>query len=193
VAGDTVPQVAPLQPVPITVQFTPLFAESLATVAVNACVPFTATLAVDSDNVTATCDAAADTVIVAAAVLVVSATDVAFRVTAAGVGTAAGAVYVTAAPEALVAGDTVPHVAPLQPAPLALQVTPLFAESPVTVAVKACVPPTVTLAVDSESVTATGAGVVDNVMVVAADFVPSATEVAVKVTAAGFGTVAGAV
>jgi hypothetical protein len=68
-----------------------LFAESLPTVAVKACVPFTVTLAVVSDKVTEIGAAAAVTVIVADADFVVSATDVAFSVTVAGLGTAAGA------------------------------------------------------------------------------------------------------
>jgi hypothetical protein len=91
VAGVTEPQAAALHPVPVTVQVTPLFAESLATVAVNGCVPFTVTFAVLADNVTAIGATAAVSVIVAEADFVVSATDVAFKVTVAGLGTAAGA------------------------------------------------------------------------------------------------------
>jgi len=125
--------------------------------------------------------------------LLVSATDVAFRVTIAGLGTAVGAVYVTATPEALDAGATTPHATPVQPIPVTAQVTPLLAESPVTVAVKACVPLTVTLAADSERVTATGGGVAVNVIVVLADLVVSAIDAALSVTVAGAGTAAGAV
>jgi hypothetical protein len=66
------------------------------------------------------------TVIAAATDFMVSVTEVAVSVTVAGVGTLAGAVYVTAAPEALVAGATVPHAAPLQPVPDTVQFTPLF-------------------------------------------------------------------
>ena len=135
---------------------------------------------------------AAVTVMVAEADFVPSATEVAFKVTVAGVGTLPGAVYVTAEPEALVVGETVPHAVPLQPVPVTVQVTPLFAESLPTVAVKACVPFTVTLAVVSDNVTVMGAVVVVTVIVAEADFVVSATDVAFNVTVAGFGTAAGA-
>jgi hypothetical protein len=57
---------------------------------------------------------------------VASATEVAVRVTVAGEGTAAGAVYVIAVPEALEAEDNVPQAAPVHPAPANVQVTPLF-------------------------------------------------------------------
>ena len=63
---------------------------------------------------------------VAAAVLLVSVTDLAVSVTTAGAGTLAGAVYVIAAPEALDVADSVPQVAPEQPAPVSVHVTPLF-------------------------------------------------------------------
>jgi len=59
--------------------------------------------------------------IVAAAVFVASATDVAVTTTAAGVGKLAGAVYVTVAPAV---AERVPQAAPLQPAPVSVQVTP---------------------------------------------------------------------
>jgi len=74
-------------------------------------------------------------------------------------GTAAGSVNVTAAPEALEAGATVPHVAALQPVPARDQLTPLFAESFATVAVKACVAPVCTLAVVADMATVTAGGV----------------------------------
>jgi hypothetical protein len=77
------------------------------------------------------------TVIVALEDFVVSATEVAVRVTVAGLGTFAGPVYVIGVPEALVAVDSVPQAAPLHPAPESAQLTPLFAESFVTVAVNA--------------------------------------------------------
>ena len=64
------------------------------------------------------------TVIAAVADFDVSETEVAARVTAEGVGTLVGAVYVIATPEALDAVDKVPHVAPAQPAPDKAQVTP---------------------------------------------------------------------
>jgi hypothetical protein len=72
---------------------------------------------------------------VAVADFVASVTEVAVRVTVPE-GTEAGAVYVIEAPDALLAADSVPHVAPLQPAPESAQVTPLFALSFITVAVK---------------------------------------------------------
>ena len=65
-------------------------------------------------------------VIVVVAVFVVSATDVAVNVTVAGEGTVGGAVYVMAVPEALEAADSVPQVAPVQPLPVSVQVTPLL-------------------------------------------------------------------
>jgi hypothetical protein len=77
------------------------------------------------------------TVIVAEADFVPSATEVAVTVTVAGVGTAAGAVYVTPTPDALEVVESVPHVAPLQPVPETFQVTPLLCESFATVAVRA--------------------------------------------------------
>ncbi len=50
----------------------------------------------------------------------------------------------------------VPHVAPLQPDPERLQVTPVFVV-PVTVTVNCCCAPTATLVVMGETDTATGA------------------------------------
>lgn len=133
-AGATVPHVAPLQPTPERDHVTPLPAVSLATVAVNACAAPARTLAVASDRVTPTGADAAATVMVAAVVLVASATEVAVNVTVAGLGTLAGAVYVTATPEALLLAESAPHVAALQPAPDSAHVTPLFPASLVTVA-----------------------------------------------------------
>ena len=87
----------------------------------------------------------------------------------------------------------VPHVAPEQPAPESDQLTPLLAESLVSVAVKFWVPmPACTLAEPGASEMEM-AGAAVTVMVAASDLVPSAMEVAVTVTVAGFGTVAGAV
>lgn len=74
-------------------------------------------------------------VIVTEAVFVLSVTEVAVAVTVAGVGTVAGVAYVMAAPEALEVADKVPQVAPLQPAPVSIQLTPLFCASFCTVAV----------------------------------------------------------
>jgi hypothetical protein len=96
-------------------------------------------------------------------------------------------------PDALALADNVPHVAPLQPVPESFQVTPLFAGSFVTVAVNACIAPACTLAVGGATVTAIGAGAAVTVIVAEADFVVSATDVAVSVTVGGVGTFAGAV
>lgn len=74
--------------------------------------------------------------IVAAALFIVSVTDVAVNVTMAGLGTVGGAVYVIGAPDALELLETEPQAAPLQPAPESVQVTPLFCASFCTVAVK---------------------------------------------------------
>jgi hypothetical protein len=65
-------------------------------------------------------------VIVVAADLVASATDLAVNVTVAGLGTLEGAAYVIAVPEAPVVADKVPQAAPLHPEPLRVQLTPLF-------------------------------------------------------------------
>jgi len=158
VVGETVPQAVPLQPAPVTVQVTPLPAVSPVTVAVKACVPFTTTLAVGRDSVTPTVGAAAVNVIVMLADFVASATAVAVSMTVAGLGTVPGAVYVTAVPEALDPGATVPHAVPLQPAPDTVHVTPLFPKSFATMAVKACVVPTCTLAVATDIATEIAAG-----------------------------------
>ncbi len=80
---------------------------------------------------------AAVTVTVAVELLVGSATEVAVRVTPFGEGALADAAYVT---DVAVMFDSVPHVEPLQPVPERLQVTPLFWESFVSIAVKFCVP-----------------------------------------------------
>ena len=90
-----------------------------------------------------------------------------------------------------VAFVSVPQVLPEHPEPDSAHVTPLFAESLLTVAVKFCVEPVETLAVEGDTATLIAAPV----MVIAAedDFVLSATDVAVSVTVAGEGAVAGAV
>ena len=114
-----------MQPAPLNVQLTPLFCVSFVTVAVTLCVFPLCTDALIGFTDTPTAGGAV-TVIVAAAVLLVSATDFAVSVTIAGAGTLAGAVYVIAAPDALDAADNVPQAAPVQPAPVNVQVTPLF-------------------------------------------------------------------
>src|SRR5260221_370848 len=94
-----------------------------------------------------------------------------------------------AAPEALLAADKVPHVAPLQPVPVSVHVTPLFCVSFVTVAVKFWVLLTLTVAAVGARATATAAVTVMDAFDV---FVVSPTDVAFRVTAAGLGTLAGA-
>jgi hypothetical protein len=61
--------------------------------------------------------------------LLLSAAEVAVKVTVAGLGTLPGAVYVIAVPDALEVEESVPQAAPLQPAPESVQVTPLFCAS----------------------------------------------------------------
>jgi hypothetical protein len=135
-----------------------LFAESPVTVAVKFEVlfevPLTTTIAVDCESETATPAAAPDViVIVAEADFVPSVTDVAVMVTVAGLGTAAGAVYVVAAPDAELVAESAPQ--PFAVAQESAQVTPLPPLSLVTVAVNACVFPTATEAVVGVIVTAT--------------------------------------
>jgi hypothetical protein len=136
---------------------------------------------------------AAVTVMTAAAVFVGSATALAVKVTAGGTGAFAGAVYVIAAPDALPAADSAPHAAPLHPLPDNVQLTPLFAESFATVAVKLVVAPATTLAVVWERLTEIAAGAAVIVMAAVATFVVFATDVAVRATVAGFGMLPGAV
>lgn len=69
----------------------------------------------------------------------------------------------------------------------------MFAGSLTTVAVKGRVPFILTLAEVGNTVTAMGPAVVVTVIVAEADFVVSATDVAFKITVAGFGTAEGAV
>ena len=106
-----------------------------------------------------------------------------------------------AVPEALKVADKLPQAAPLQPAPVSIQLTPLFCASFCTVAVMLCVWPVCTDADAGFTFIAMGAGVgapgvaaeLVTVIVAAEVFVLSATDVAVAVTAAGEGTFAGAV
>jgi hypothetical protein len=129
----TIPTVELPPVIPFTCQVTAVFV-ALLTVAVNCCVFPVCTLAVSGATLTLT---AAVTVIPALDVLVVSAIEVAFSVTVAGVGMLAGALYVT---EVVVELVSVPHVAPLHPVPDIDQVTPLCPVSFVSVAVKFCLP-----------------------------------------------------
>ena len=100
-----------------------------------------------------------------------------------------------AAPEALAVAESVPQrlLLLVQPTPESAQVTPLLCESFCTVAVKGCVLPVCTLAVTGDTVTTMAGAVVPKVMLAAADFVRSATEVAVRVTLPGVGAEAGGV
>src|SRR5262249_36171763 len=141
------------------------------------------------DTATVTLVGCCETVMVAELEREASRTDVAVSVTVAGVGTAAGAVYVVGGPEALEEVESDPQVAPLQPVPARVQVTPLFCESLVTVAVKFCVRPTVAFADVGATATETAAVIV---IVAALVLVLSAMEVAVSATVAGLGTLAGA-
>lgn len=98
-----------------------------------------------------------------------------------------------AMPEALVELESVPQEAPEQPTPVRAQVTPLFCGSLVTVALKDFVPfGACTLAAVGATTTAMAGGAV-TVIAAEEDFVESATDVAVSVTLAGVGTLAGAV
>jgi hypothetical protein len=127
-AADKVPHAAPLQPAPFNVQLTPLFCTSFCTVAVRACECPVCTETVAGLTATAITGGGAvlDSVIDTTALLALSATDVAVAVTVAEEGKFAGAVYIIAAPEALDVAESVPHAAPLHPAPESVHVTPLF-------------------------------------------------------------------
>ena len=124
----------------LAVHVTPAAPTSAVTVAVSASDWLTASPITFGETVTATPVGGGPLeviVIVADADFVPSLTDVAVSVTVAGLGTAAGAVYVTAAPEAPVVADSAPH--PPAVAHEAAHVTPFAALSLLTVAVKLCV------------------------------------------------------
>ena len=89
--AESVPHVAPLHPLPVSVQSTPKLLPSFVTVGVNACVNPFCTLALPGEMVTVR-TGAATTVIVAAAVFVLSVVLAAVNVTVAGLGTDPGAV-----------------------------------------------------------------------------------------------------
>ena len=91
------------------------------------------------------------TVMVAEADFVASVTEVAVRVTVAGVGAVAGAVYFPVA-------SIVPQLAPVQPVPERLQVTAWLAPLGLTVAVNCCTPPAVTVTLEGETLTPVGGG-----------------------------------
>jgi hypothetical protein len=150
--GDTVPHCAAEQ---LTVQFTPALAGSKLTDALNCVVPPTWTAAV----VGATETVMASTVMVADADFEVSATAVAVRVTFRSLtGGVLGAEYVTTAPLAVALGETEPHGCTEHDT---TQVTPLFAESLPTVALKFVVVPICKVVEVGESETLTGSVVDD--------------------------------
>ena len=76
------------------------------------------------ETATAIAGGAARTVIVVAALLVVSVVEVPVKVTVAGLGTLEGAVYVIATPDELELEDSVPQLEPEHPAPARAHVTP---------------------------------------------------------------------
>jgi hypothetical protein len=148
------------------------------TTALNCKLPLAETLALLGFTVTLMMEM----VTVAVADFEVSATLVAVTVTVLGEGATDGAVYRPLA-------ETVPQVAPAQPAPVTAHVT-LVLDVPVTVAVNCCVPPASTDAVVGLTVMETTAM---TVTVAEADFVGSAALVAVTLTMFGEGANAGAV
>jgi hypothetical protein len=113
-----------------------------------------------------------------------SAAEVALTVTVAGVGTEPGAVYRPAF-------VMVPQETATQPTPETVQFTAVLAV-PTTVAENCCCPPTAMLAALGETATEI-AEAVWMVTEAVPDFVASANEVALTVTVAGLGAVAGAV
>jgi hypothetical protein len=149
VTFESIPHADPEHPLPESAQVTPSPVGSFGTAAVNACDAFTLTVA-DCGVIETEIGAGVSIVIVAAADFVASETDVAVSVTLEGSGADAGAVYIT---DVDVTAESDPHVAPEQPAPESVQVTPLFAESFDTFAANACVPPTFTVADDGLTAT----------------------------------------
>ena len=134
IAGAIVPQLGEHTAPPcVSVQLTPLLLGSFVTVAVNCCVPVTATLAVPGETDTPT---PVVTVTVAVADTAELATDVATTVTFGFPGTVDGAVYVAAFPLGVVAGAMVPQPGEqLAPPCVSDQLTPLLFGSFMTVAV----------------------------------------------------------
>jgi hypothetical protein len=145
----------------LAVHVTPAAPTSFVTVAVTASDWPTANPVTFGEIVTATPVGGGplEVIVIAAdADFVPSLTEVAVSVTVAGLGTAAGAVYVIAAPDAPVVADSAPH--PPAVAHDAAHVTPFAALSLLTVAVKLCVPLVATDAVVGATVTVTETGVV---------------------------------
>jgi hypothetical protein len=148
--GDTVPHGVAEQ---LTVQFTPALAGSKFRDALNCVVPPAWTVAV----VGATETVIASTVMVANADFFESATEVAVSVTFRSLtGGVLGAEYVTAAPLDVALGETEPHACTEHDT---AQVTPPFAESLPTVAVKFVVVPICKLAEVGKTETLTGSEV----------------------------------
>jgi len=87
---------------------------------------------------------------------------------------------------------SVPQAAPEQPVPESDQVTPLFCESFCKVAEKLAVAETCTEVEDGLIATEIGGATLVTVIADDPDLVVSAMEVALRVTEAGFGAVAGA-
>jgi hypothetical protein len=172
------PQAAPLHPLPERDQVTPKPPGSLLTLVEKPWLWLCCTLAVGGEILFT--ETAGSTVTLADPERVGSATEVAITVTPE-LGTEAGAVY---SPVLL----TVPTAALPPATPFTLHWTPRFCVF-CTLAVNCCVRDTFTEAEVGETDTLIGA-----VMEMAADalLVPSVTDVAVKVTFAGFGSVEGA-
>jgi hypothetical protein len=122
----------------VTVQVTPAFALSLATVAVRAAVVVAATELGGLLSVTVIGALGVEMVMVAVADLVESVTDVAVTVTVAGFGAEAGALYFVAAPLAVDPEEKLPHGEPPQ---FTVQVTPALTLSLLTMAVSVVLVP----------------------------------------------------
>jgi hypothetical protein len=134
--AEIVPQFAPVQPAPDKLQLTPLLAGSFFTVGVNTLLPPVRITVFDGVIVSVIpAGVAAVSAMVAVALLVPSLIAVAESVAVAGLGTVIGAVYITAAPEALLAGEIVPPPADT------VQFTPLLPGSFATAAVNVDVCP----------------------------------------------------
>ncbi|HEY1923672.1 MAG TPA: hypothetical protein VGG58_00385 [Candidatus Acidoferrum sp.] len=145
----------------VALHVTPAPPTSFVTVAVNPADWFSTNPITLGEIVTLTrlAGALAVIVIIADADFVPSVTDVAVSVTVAGLGTVAGAVYVTAVPDAPVVADSKPQ--PFAVAHDNAHVTPFAALSFVKVGVNFCVPPVITEAVVGATVTPiTGVGVI---------------------------------
>lgn len=156
-------------------QVTPLFTRSLLTVAVNCVLVFSGTMMVS--GCTATTMAGTETAAPARAGE--SATEMAVIATCRSASGGAGAVYVVATPLAVETSEKVPHASASQDA---AQVTPWLLASLVIVAVNVAVSPASVMALEGVTLIATWG----TTIVAELDFVASATEVAVSVTARSF-------